>query len=225
MKVRATLVAAAMALTIAPCASGTIIFTTGNNPQPNEENILFHGPGTEEGPALTVTGLTNTTNMFVSFTSSENLVTPSSGQARIEAEDGAFQDLSIGLPGGTFGDFILNPIIAGRGNTVQGTILFTVHQAGEPDATFNLTASSAGNNYLTILAAGGERITGIDLLTSLSIASLQQNRISAPFACPPGSVDPLCVGPSPGTLPEPGVLALLGLGIAGVAALRRQKAT
>ena len=224
MKVRATLIAAALATAVAASANATVIFTLGNDPQPDEENILFNGAGTNPGPDTTVTGLTNTSNLFVFFTSDENLVTPANGQARVEAEDGAFDNLSLGVQGGTFGDFILNPIITGQeGPPLTGTVDVTVNLVNEAPATFTYNVSSSGNNFLTITTADGERISSIDIASSaeLTFMDLQQPRISTATNCPEGSTDPLCTGPRP--VPEPGILGLMGLGLTTLVALRRRK--
>jgi hypothetical protein len=224
MKALSTLVAAGLGLALASAASATIIFTPGNHPQPDEANILFESTGTTDGPATTITGSVDGSSpaLFVSFTSTENLQPTASGQADVQAVDGQFQDLLISLPGGTFGDFILNPSIFGSGNSVSGNMVVTVDQVFGAPAVFNFDVSSAGNNFLTITTAGGERISSISLSTTasgLGITRLAQPRISSTVACPPGSTDPLCTG-IPLPAPEPGILALVGLGLAGLFAAR-----
>jgi hypothetical protein len=224
MKAMATLVAAA-GLALAGAAQATIIFTAGNNPQPDEENIFFENPGTIDGPAPTITGqVDHTAGLFVSFTSSEDLQPTASGQAGVEAVDGAFRDLLISLPGGNFGDFILNPSIGGRGNSVSGNMVVTVNQASGPPAVFNFDVSSAGNNFLTITTADNQRISSISLSTALSgldITGLTQPRISGAVSCPPGSTDPACLSPLPA--PEPGGLALLGAALGALAWTRGKR--
>ena len=86
-----------------------MIFTATNDPQANDENILFNSPDLILGPALTVQGVTNQTHFLVSFTGLENLIA-NGGQARVEAEDGAFSYLTIAVPG-TFEDLIFNLIM------------------------------------------------------------------------------------------------------------------
>ena len=225
MKIRTTMVAAAVGLAMAGSAAADVIFTLGNNPQPGEENILFNGPGTTSGPALTVTGRTNNSDLLVDFTSDENLVTPARGQARIEAVDGDFTTLTFNVETGTFGDFILNPIMnPTTGRPVTGTVDVTVNLVNEAPQTFSYTVSSGGNNFVTITTANGERISSINIAsgTGISFFDLQQPRISTATSCPPGSENnPLC-NPIP-SVPEPGVLSLIGLALSGMAAMRRRK--
>src|SRR4051794_35758512 len=84
----------------------SVTFTIGNNPQPNEENILLNSGAT----GATVFGTTNQTQLQVRFTSTtDTLVEPSSGQARVEALDGTLNNITLSIPGGSFHDVILNP--------------------------------------------------------------------------------------------------------------------
>ncbi len=63
----------------------SVTFTLGNNPQQDEKNILLNS-GTSGNPVF---GLTNQTQLQVRFGSTtDTLVEPSSGQARVEALDG-----------------------------------------------------------------------------------------------------------------------------------------
>ena len=69
------------------------------------ENVLFNDPdnGTVAGAAYTVTGITNQTGLLVDFTSDVYLVTPSGGQARIEAETGTFDNIDFYLQDDSLG--------------------------------------------------------------------------------------------------------------------------
>lgn len=203
------IVSTVLAFANAGSAVATIVFEVGNNPQPNGENILFSGAGTISGPALTVIGLTGESDTLVSFTSSENLITEAMGQARVEGGDGDFQDLSLYLlNGGTFGDLIFN---LNTPNGLEGSALITVHQVVGADATFNFSLGN-GQNFLTILAMDGQRITSVDInsVSGINIEDGRQFRI--------GGIQ------NPTDVPEPGSLALLGLGILAFLALRRKLA-
>ena len=124
--------AAGMVL-LSTCAliQGSVIFTTGNNPQPppnSDVNVLFNGGDT----GTTVTGTLNQNpNVFVDFTSAQDLLAPASGQARVSAnpEGTPLTDLTISLQNGlTYGDLIINPFIGGqcKGCMVGGPETVTV---------------------------------------------------------------------------------------------------
>src|SRR5438477_2028391 len=86
--------------------SAGVIFTPGNKPQSDEENILLNGSGS----GATVFGTAKQSALQVAFSSiTDTLNEPSNGQARITAADGHINNLTISLPGGTFGDLIINP--------------------------------------------------------------------------------------------------------------------
>jgi len=154
-----------------PLVHATITFTLGNNPQPNEENILLNSGVS----GLTVTGTGNTSNLTVNFTSTETLTAPSSGQARIEAVDGLITSpLSITVPGGTYTDLIINPFNGGAG---AGVATITVLEPVGPPSTFSYSLGP-GQNFVTIVASGGEVISTTTITTTQGFGDLRQPRIS-----------------------------------------------
>ena len=201
----------AATLMLSASANAGVVFLNGNNPQPDEENILFNGAGSNPGPALTVTGRTNHTSTVVTFTSDELLITPSMGQARVDAKDGAFQLLTVALENnGTFGDLIFN---LNTPNKLKGTAVISV-LTDTGTETYNLTVGN-GNNFLTILATDATRISSVTIdsrgngmdLKAIDIDDGRQFRISG-------------LGGTP--VPEPGTLALFAAGLFGIQRLRRR---
>lgn len=175
----------------------SVTFTIGNNPQSNEENILLNSGAT----GTTVFGLTNQTNLQVRFTSStDTLVEPSSGQARVEAVDGLLNNITLDLPNASFTDVILNPFFG------SGTATVTVLTTNNQTFTFSYTLSN-GQNFLTIVADPGTRIASVTVNAPGGFTDLRQPRISGAEA----------------NVPEPASLLLLGGGLLGLAGVGRKR--
>ncbi len=87
MKTTRLLLLTGIALLVPAVSWADIIFALGNNPQPNEENVLLNSGQT----AALVTGTLNQSGLTVEFTSTSGnglLTEPASGQARIEGATG-----------------------------------------------------------------------------------------------------------------------------------------
>src|SRR5262249_7052060 len=155
-------------------ASASVVFLTGNNPQPDEQNILFSG-----GTGTTVTGLTNMSDTLVDFTSTtgQTLIASSSGQAKITttANGGFLTSILVSSPLHTFTDLIANPNNSGS---------FTV-TATANDGIFTHTFSGGpGENFVTIVAQGNETLSSVAFTSSAGFDSFQQPRISGVSAIP-----------------------------------------
>jgi len=179
------------------------IFTLGNNPQPNEQNVLLNMGSTGN----TVTGTTNTTGTTVVFTSTQTLTEPANGQARIEATNGTSQigltNVDFNLNGTTFTDAIFNMDVTGTIGVSGGTATIT---AVTNDGTFNfMTTLGNGSNFLTVTTSGGEVLESISISYSdaLGFTDLRQVRISG--------------------VPDGGTtLSLLGASLLGLGLVRRK---
>jgi hypothetical protein len=197
--------AAVLALGGVTPAVADVVFQLGNNPQPNEENILYN----QATNVSTVTGVTNMTNVTVDFTSltgqslSTNGGGGGTGQAYIQTADGVSQltSMNITAPGFEFQDFILNPDFGSGTATVVVTDNF--------NATFSYDLG-VGQNYLTIYTINDEFITNIALtVAGGGFNQFQQPRISG-------------VAPDqPTGVPEPMTLTLLGTSLIGLGFVRR----
>jgi len=165
------------------CWAG-ITFELGNNPQPNEENVLLNNGTTGN----LVTGTTNQTGATVNFTSTQKLTEPSSGQARIEATHPSGQvgltNIGFSLASGSFEDTIFNPFIGGTIGTPGGAATVTA-VANDGIFTFSYTLGN-GNNFLTIFATGGEVLESVSVSYSLlaGFTDLRQVRISGVTSVP-----------------------------------------
>jgi hypothetical protein len=203
----AVAVAALLLATATPSARASITFLLGNNPQPGEENILLN-TGTS---GSTVFGVGNQTGLSVSFSSlTQTLTEPANGQARVEAISGGSQvavtDISsIRVVGGVYQDLIINPLIAGGIGTVGADATVSVTDNLGNVSTF-MYALGNGNNFLTIVASGGETIVSTGISAPGGFADLRQPRIS-----------------HAALVPEPSTLVLAGTGILGLLVFRRAR--
>ena len=160
-------------------ASASVVFLTGNNPQPNEQNILF----TTTQSGTTVSGFANQFNQLVDFTSTTNqtLQVSSVGQAKVSTLDngGFLTSILMTSPGNFFQDVIANPHNSGA---------FTVTVVTN-DGTFvhDFTNTGPGDNFVTILASNSEVISSVLFKTdpgAQGFDEFQQPRISGVSAIP-----------------------------------------
>jgi hypothetical protein len=188
----------------APTAAADVIFTLGNNPQPDENNILFAAGET----GTLITGEVDHSGVGVQFSSltGQTLEQNAQGQASITEVNGdPLTSMFVQVPGYTFGDFILN--------LENGTGTATVVAVDNFNDSF-MYALGNGQNYLTITTANGQSIASVSvtLSTGGGFDVFKQPRISQ--VC--NTATSVCV-PSPDVgVPEPGILTLIAVGLAGL---------
>lgn len=187
-----------------PGAQATAIFTQGNNPQPDEENILFGA----QAPGLTQTGTTNQSGVGVLFTSTQILQAQGIGQGFLEAvapDTVITGDVTFSVPGFTFLDYIFNPQVGGPDAEGGPATIRAITNDGTFDQPITL---DNGNNFWTITTADDEVLLSVSLILApgTSYNQYQQPRVSGLAA-----------------IPEPASLALLGSALIGFGILRRRK--
>jgi len=184
-------------------AYANAVFTLGNHPQPNEENILFQTDQTGE----TVDAFTNFSHTMVQFSSTTDVLIGSGGQSDLDAQDGEINNVTFTVPGHTFLDFIMNPFKPQTG--LDLTVIATMSDGST--FSFGPYGSTGGNNFLTITTTGGE------LIKSVTIDSL------GGFQGFQGLDQPRVSGISGVVVPEPSSMLMLGSGLLGVAGVVRRR--
>ena len=186
-------------------ASADVIFTLGNHPQPDENNIFFLNPDT----GTTITGQVDHSGVPVVFSTltGQTLDQHAKGQASIQEVNGdPLTSMFVVVPGYTFGDFILN--------LQNGTGEAFVTVLDDSNLVFHYTLGN-GQNFLTITTENGETIASVSVIALGGFEVFKQPRISQ--VCQ-GNV---CVPVE--QVPEPQTLALLGFGLLSLVLIRRRR--
>jgi len=207
MKSRITAMAL-LGLLLAPGLSrADISIQQGNNPEPDEVNVLFQGTQT----GSTVTGFSNTSpEVPVFFTSLDGQTLSglqSNGQAVLEAFSGSTQVLLMGVRidlGGTrFQDLIFNAEGTDRtANTITITASGFAADGVTPESLSQTFDLKNGSNFVTTVASNGETLTDVRFTFDTGgVADAKQFRISG------------IAGVT--SVPEPSTVALAALGALG----------
>jgi len=194
-------------------AQATLMLVSGiEGGNTGTDNVVINPcDNVNEGPALIVQGCLNTDHaMNVNFTGTENLLA-NGGQARFDPADGvAFDAVTINFADPSFG---FTKLIFNLDAIQDGTADFrAVDQFGNVFNFADIALDGEGENFFTLLATDGQIAVSFSLLSTdptQNISNLQQVRL--------GAVE------IPRQIPEPGSLALIGVGLLGIAGLARRR--
>ena len=208
---KASLMAVAcFALTLCGVARADIVVITGVNNQ-GTDNVLLN-PATD---VLTVAGTVGPDNLVVNFTSSSGsglLNANPSGQATISGGTGntALTQLTFGLAN----DDVFTRAVFNINAGTDGSALFHVEGINIAGGFFedDFVVDANGQNFFTIDAINGQfmQLIALTAINGAVFQDLRQVRLGGFEA--------------PETVPEPGTMVLLALGLAGVGVVSRRKA-
>ncbi|RYG23066.1 PEP-CTERM sorting domain-containing protein [bacterium] len=186
---------------LAAASQADILFASGNNPQ-TDEVVQFNSASLLDD-ALLIEGETNSTATIIEFYGAgEILTSPSAGQARIEAVDGAFTDLTMSVKAGQAFDAFTS-IILNINAADDGQVLLTGNDGtNDFSALFDLDGN--GENFFTITTSNNQTIKSFKLQSTVDLEDVGQVR----------------VGLAP--VPEPASMVALGLGALGILKRRRK---
>ena len=229
------------AVCVASVASAGVVFSTGTD-NTGTDNVLFDAAcvgGNTGGTngALIVTGCLNTSHTtLVDFTGNELLKT-NGGQASLFAADGAFTQLLVNMrdPLVGFTKILFNIDVTNGGHNDGSIDIVATLFAGGSQASYSTTMAVAwnGENKFIVESDGGDVIQSLYFdvsdvsISSIDFADTKQVRLGvANQPCLPGYTGspPNCIPPEIDIpVPEPGTLALFGLGLAAVGVGRRRE--
>jgi hypothetical protein len=186
-------------------ANGAILVTEGNNSQDFVNVLIDKG---ETG--LSVTGrLSGFADLTVEFTSSQQLINQSNGQAHLESVSDPLTVITISLANGfRFRGLVFNASMTGNGPKKPTTspILLTADSNASP---FYSATLGKGNNYFTVEA--DEPLTSLTIYAPSGFSALRQVRMSGVEAPVLDGGDPDSGG---APIPEPATWTLFAFGAA-----------
>jgi len=217
MKIPSLVLGGTLLSLIATSAGATIIFSA--TPSGTGDNVVFNQQPANQSGTTILGNINNPNNTPVQFTSTQTLVTPAQGQARIESNpDNILNNLITTIPG--FGTtqavFNLDATANGSASIIAGD------QFGHL-FNFSLPLSGSGQNFFTLTGTAGELIIGVGISSNVGLGDVSQIRFGATSTLPPG-VTPFTAVPGPiAGAGLPGLIAACGALIA--LARRRRQAT
>jgi len=200
MKLKALLAGVVFASAFTTASALNVV--TGNNPQPNQSNLVFNPCGLPPGAGNPVSGCLNDDHSIVVALSSDETIDFSGGQSRVVPVDGSFSTLTITLNP-------LNTVILNINASQDGFVTFS--DGAATSAAFAI--SSNGQNFFTATGITGNFLT---FHTTLTVGGAETDIVADVRQIRLGDVS---------VVPEPETYALMMAGLAAIGFIGRRRKT
>jgi hypothetical protein len=180
----------ALLMSVANAAHAIIVFDP--TPSGTGNNVVFNQqPANQQGTTI-FGNINDASNTLVQFNSTQTLVTPAQGQARIESlPDNILNNLITTIPG-----FATTEAVFNVDATADGSATIIAGDQFGNFFNFNLPLSGSGQNFFTLTGTLGELIFGVGIFSSVGLGDVSQVRFGETAAVPPGT--------TPFVVPVPG---------------------